>query len=198
MKILAVLLLISVVGACGDESNDEGRDITNSFLRKYSGEFVNVEDGRTEEMVVSKDGSLVTRWTRQVGTEGDKNLPYPTTCDYVQYGKITQAIERSQGYRKLYQEHIPYLLRVSIFRIEVNSRSSDVNCKNFAVQKQRGSYSYYVELISENHIRLHNSGGGDYSGQGTRTPSTLDENFFRKGSKVLQEAMQKQTGQPKE
>ncbi len=190
MRILLSLLIMGSI-SCGSRNSPEyvdGTILTTKFLNSYSGEFVDVEQGRNEELVISKDGSIKTSWSRQVGYENDKDVPYPTVCEYAQVGHIEKVYERSELARRKYQHHLPYVIEVKISRVELNPRTSSPSCKTFATRNAKGTYSYYVELINENHIRLHNSGGGDYDGKGTRTPSTLDENFFRKGSKELEAA----------
>ena len=49
-----------------------------------------------------------------------------------------------------------------------------------ASANQRGlTYSISMELLNDNQLRLHTSGGGDYIGQEEKTPSILDEVFTR-------------------
>ncbi len=188
---VAVLALSSVaLSSCGKDMNPsqqplelDGDPITRQFLSKWTGTFR--DENRRESLVIASDGSFEHREYRQVGTAGGA-IPYPTTCNFVEKGKISEVIARSSKARSYYTEFATHVIIVQISEVtlldDLHASSGDSACQEFRRQRMAaGAYvmDYYAEVPAAGQIRLHTSGGADFVPGGTRTPSTLDEIYTR-------------------
>lgn len=178
-----------------DNQNDPGQNVTADFLESHSGEFTEADFGET--LSIFADGDIELKEVRQVGSEESTTVPYPTSCTYMMYGKIIAVFELFESRRTSVDKQTgeSYLIptthimdfvvnrvqwigtydstfpdrdteRCQIFEDEMNSYGSL-------------SYSYDLEVLSDDQLRLHTSGGGDSVGRKERTESTLDELFQR-------------------
>jgi len=144
--------------------------------------FSETEEGSPDRIIWLADDMLEEEKVRQVGREGDNSVPYPTVCHYIETSKITNLRERSTAERKQSLDFATHVMGYTVLRAElVEDDGNDEGCEEFVARQNSSapSYSTYFEILSENEIRLHNSGGGDYKQGGDRTESTLDEVFRR-------------------
>ena len=195
--IFLIGLLSAAMIAC-DQSPDNlgGVDVTSDFLSQYNGEYKEqIEDNseQGEGLKVSRDGSIEVTKVRQVGSEDNPAIPYPTVCSFILKGQIRYVLElyRENRQRINPSNNETYFIPAThemTFTVEsaelTNSLHSETTssqgCQNFIEQMNNTlpNYSYQMELFGSGTLRLHTHGGGDYNG-GERTESTLDEVFMR-------------------
>ena len=163
------------------KKKQEGSVVTAEFLRDYNGTFTDNEQGESIEILPS--GVIRAKHVRQVGTEGT-DIPYPTTCTYIEEGHILGVYRRFEARRASYMNYADHMIKVSVTKVFLDKsagakQESLENCQKFESRKSRvGKYSWYVELLNNYSFRMHTSGGADYDGK-VRTQSTLDEVFTR-------------------
>ncbi|MCB9026120.1 MAG: hypothetical protein H6625_07380 [Bdellovibrionaceae bacterium] len=170
------------------EQEERGQDVTEQFLAKYSGHTYTEKDFG-ESVTVNSDGTLKFLKTRQVGSEDNPNVPYPTVCSYEIHAKLEKVIERSDAEKNSYMSYATHEIEykttdyVLVDTLEPDT-TKRLACKNW-LELQRASImvhpdnNNYAELVSDSSFRLHTSGGGDFVEGGERTESTLDEVFVR-------------------
>ncbi len=194
------LICLSIVN-CSKQGEDEavqwGKNITPQFLSSNSGAFIDPQDG--SKLAINSDGTFAYAITRQVGSKDDQEVPYGTNgmdCRYIEHGKITKVYERSTESKKRYMDIATHVILMDVNQVELVQNSKDNTseeiCQKFAKRQNSKvplKYDRYSEVLSNNQIRLHTSGGGDYNQGGPRTESTLDENYYREGSPELVSAL---------
>ncbi|MGB4971159.1 MAG: hypothetical protein WBO32_00785 [Cyclobacteriaceae bacterium] len=182
--LLAASLLTTV--SCAQASEEEvGGKIEPKLQEYYSGDLF--EDGQFGEKIRIKGNTIELYKVRQVGSDDNPNVPYPTVCSYVMKGKINDLYVRSAQERKEYWDLGTHQLNFTVNSVTLNDELeagtiANPHCQNFAKemnQEEFLGYSNTFEILNENQIRMHTSGGGDYQQGGERTESTLDEVFTR-------------------
>lgn len=203
-KSIAVISALLALTACGGDKDSgqnafnsqvrfNGKNVTQSFVSQYQGQFKESEFG--ENYQISSDGQIVATRYRQVGDEKSKTVPYPTVCGYISSGKILAVEERTLDDRKRYIDYATHVIYVEYTDIRLTdaldrqgeeATSTNPHCRNFLAEERQyiaryGSlrYDLYAELLSSTSFRLNTSGGGDYKNGGPRTESTLDEVFTK-------------------
>ncbi|MCB9026121.1 MAG: hypothetical protein H6625_07385 [Bdellovibrionaceae bacterium] len=182
--LLALSLLTTV--ACAQASEGEANGKVEAKLQEYfSGDTF--EDDQFGEKIRIQGNSIELHKVRQVGSDDNPNVPYPTVCSYVVKGKINDLYVRSEQERKEYWDLGTHQLSFTFNSVSLTDdleagTVANPHCQNFAKEMNQEAYLGYsntFEVLNENQIRMHTSGGGDYTQGGERTESTLDEVFTR-------------------
>lgn len=166
----------------------QGISVTTNFLATYPGRFVDAKFG--ESVTIGSDGSIAIQSMRQVGSDDNKEVPYPTVCSYVQTGHVQEIIERYESDRERYLSYATHIFVLSISKVEINNilhtnTMSNVHCHHFVKQQMAAlhpdspPHRIYGDLLDHDSFRLHTSGGGDTVDGQPRTESTLDEVYVR-------------------
>ena len=147
--------------APSDMDAQEGTIITQKFLASNSGTFIDPEQKGT--FTINSDGSFKKGGAFQVGGDVGE-VRYPTVCRYSISGVITKVYERSAAARDNYTDYATHLMKITVNKFELDRTSGEnntlANCEKYENQQNAQLpllYSYYSEVISGNHIRLHNS-----------------------------------------
>jgi hypothetical protein len=180
-------LALAVLSGCShDQAADGSQDLIAgpSANLTVEGEFVS-EKG--ERLIFDSDHlGFAFVLHRQVGRQGG-TVPFPTTCTYKEMGILTRIRERTEAERQQYLDYATHEIVwtvKSMTLIDDTSTSHEANgaaCPTFLNEQLAAmpyEYKDYAEILSPDHIRMHTSGGGDYT-PGHPTPSTLDENFIK-------------------
>ena len=205
--IFAIMLAmaLSLLGCHGGNirdgsSEEDGKNITANFVKAGVGAFVDIEQNGVFR--INSDRTFERLGTFQVGSEGGE-IPYPTTCRYYIRGSIEKVYARTVAAKNRYLSYATHLIKVTASSFELDRSSSDndtlANCELFErLQNARVplNLNYYTEIIGSDHLRIHNSGGGDFKPGKPRTESTLDENFYREGSDELNVALKAKVKKP--
>tara|TARA_Y100001935_G_C17302948_1_gene510447 strand:- start:441 stop:1055 length:615 start_codon:yes stop_codon:yes gene_type:complete len=187
------LLIASIVLACSNiacakSSDTDELRIDENLAAYFAGDnFVEEENGgeNNEEFRISKD-SITQILIRQVGSNNNPEVPYPTVCKYRINGRLMSLFERSPEEVGSYMPYASHELSFQTTSVELlpdaNSTDKYLDRCQAMVNKMNSTqpwYSIYFEVLSENRVRFHTSGGGDYESGQPRTESTLDEVYTR-------------------
>ncbi len=133
-----ILLLSFVAGACANDEK-ETTDISEQFFSDYQG---TLKDSTGDVAQFNADRTFRFDWTGQVGAKLDKDLPFPTRCDWYEAGSVTSVSELPTDQREFAQQNT-YELELEITEVgllppRTLAQPSDPNCQNLLARKQNG------------------------------------------------------------
>lgn len=185
MKALQTLILIMTclsVLHCSPQNN--GGDVTETFLSEYSGYYIDEETG--EQITLKPNSSIEVIQHRQVG-DGN-NI---TTCSYTLHGEVLYVFQMDESQRQRYKDNLKYKVPHThnmVFNVDRVSLNDDLKegtltdplCQEFAedMNSEPPTYNFGMELFGQGVIRFHTENETDFLGLDDHE-SVLDEVFIR-------------------
>lgn len=183
MKTLGFFLLVAMTLSCNQKAAENKPAFDPLFVSSAAITMVDKEYGEAFE--IQPDQTFNRLFIRQVGSEKSRRVPYPTTCTYVEAGKLLAFREILPQERRMdIETHIMIaeIREVSLVNRGPASQDQGDACRRYEADANARTPFFmntHVEVFNSKKIRLHTSGSGNYKNGGARTSGDLDENFER-------------------